>query len=308
MAQMCSEMSRQGIDRSDELRSDEAVKNQTVQRWELIRTKLRNVLKSFVVGLMVAGGWVYAQAAYVDYRINDGGLKTFNITWDGNTHNALAGGILLTKVGGAADMPASFLSVCTDIGGTLFLGRQYGYSAPTDFSGQGGVRPSWGSGNQGIPFGTPWASMTLAQQQNATAAVNAAANIFYTHQNVLTGGSITEMAALQLAVWEALLDTTAGGGTLDVNNGRFKINPVGWDDDVAIGLATSWLAQVDYTATYTGSLLIPDPTTQFGLPAQGVFYDVTPTVPEPATVMAAALLLLPLGARVVRKFRQNQRV
>jgi hypothetical protein len=269
---------------------------------------LKSTIKGLVVALMVACGWGFAQAAYVDYRISDGGLKTFNITWDGNTHNALAGGILLTKVAGAADMPASFLSVCTDIGGTLFLGRQYGYSAPTDFNGQGGVRPSWGSGNQGIPFGTPWGSMTLAQQQNATAAVNAAANIFYTHQHVLTGGSITAMAALQLAVWEALLDTTAGGSTLDVNNGRFKINSVGWDDDAAIAQAATWLAQVDYSATYTGSLLIPDPTTQFGLPAQGVFYDVTPTVPEPATVMAAALLLLPLGARFVRKYRQNQRV
>jgi hypothetical protein len=268
---------------------------------------LKTVIKGLVVALTVASGLGYAQAAYVDYRINDGGLKTFNITWDGNTHNALAGGILLTKVAGAADMPASFLSVCTDIGGTLFLGNQYGYSASTDFSGQGGVRPSWGSGNQSIPFGTPWGSMTLAQQQNATAAINAAANIFYTHQHVLTGGSITARAALQLAVWEALLDTTAGSSTLDINNGRFKINPADWDDDAAIGQAASWLAQVDSSATYTGSLLIPDPTTQFGLPAQGVFYNVTPTVPESTTVMAAAFLILPLGARVVRKFRQNQR-
>ncbi len=266
---------------------------------------MMQTIKRLALILLLVAGIVETRAAFVDYRINDGGLKTFNVSWDDNTENALAGGILLTKVSGAATMPANFLSVCTDIGGTLFLGNQYGYSAPTDFSGQAGLRPSWGAGNQSIFTGTPWGSLTTLQQNNATAAVNAAADIFYQHQAVLTSGSLTEKAALQLAVWEALLDTTAGSSTLDVTGGRFKINAVTWDDDAAITLAASWASQVNPNAIYTGFLLLPDPATQYGLTAQEVFYNVTPSVPEPTTVMAAALLLLPLGARTLRKFQQR---
>jgi hypothetical protein len=269
---------------------------------------MKNTIKglAWAVGVWV-GGLSVSSAAYVDYRVGDGGLQTFNITWDGNTENALAGGISLTKMGGAAAMPASFFSVCTDIGGTLYLNNRYGYSAPTGFSGQDGLRPSWGTGNASIPINTPWASLTAAQQQNATAAVNAAADIFYKHQGVLTSGTLTEKSALQLAVWEALLDTTAGVNTLGLGGGRFMINSKTWDDDAAINLAATWISpsQVNPNANYTGYLLIPDPTTQYGLPAQGVFYDVLPMVPEAGTAAAAVMLLFPLGVHAVRHFRRK---
>jgi hypothetical protein len=267
---------------------------------------MKNTIKGFAWALVLASGLNAASGVYVDYRIGSGGLQTFNITWDGNTENALAGAISLTKLGGAGVMPASFFSVCTDIGGTLYLNNRYGYSVPTEFSGQDGLRPSWGAGNAGIAINTPWASLTPTQQQNATAAVNAAADIFYKYQSVLSSGTLTEKSALQLAVWEALLDTSAGASTLGLGGGRFRINSSTSDDDAAISLAATWIAGVNPNASYTGYLLIPDPTTQYGLPAQGVFYNVLPTVPETGTAAAVVLLLLPLGIHAIRQIRRSK--
>jgi hypothetical protein len=232
-----------------------------------------------------------ARAAFVNYTIGSGGLDSFNITWDATTENALAGGILLTKVSGNSSMPGSFLTVCTDIGGTLFLGRTYGYSASTPFAGESGVKPTWGAGNA--------ASLTSAA--NAAAAIQAAANIFFTHSSVLNGGSVAEKAALQLAVWETLYDTTAGSTAYALGSGRFKVNS---GNAAAVGIATTWLGEVDLNASYTGYLLKPDPAQQYGLFGQEVFYDVTP-VPEPTTVIAGALLLLPLVATMSRSRRRR---
>jgi hypothetical protein len=193
-------------------------------------------------------------------------------------------------------MPSSFVSVCTDIGGTLYLGNTYTYSAPTAFSGQDGIRPIWGAGNGGV--------LGANYMVNASAAIQAAADIFYKHSSVLTSGTTTEKAALQLAVWEALLDSTSGANTLALGDGRFRVNSVGWDDDAAIAMAATWVTNVSLTAQYEGFLLIPTPEAQFGLAAQEVFYNVTP-VPEAKTVMAGALLLLPLAASVIRIVRKN---
>jgi hypothetical protein len=136
--------------------------------------------------------------------------------------------------------------------------------------------------------------------------VNAAADIFYKYQSVLSSGTLSQKSALQLAVWEALLDTSAGINTLGLGGGRFMINPSMSDDDAAISLAATWIAGVNPNASYTGYLLIPDPTTQFGLPAQGVFYNVLPTVPEAGTAAAAVMLLLPLGIHAFRQVRRNK--
>ena len=231
-------------------------------------------------------------AAFVDYAISSGGLNSFNITWDGMTENALAGGIVLTKVSGDASMPSSILTVCLDIGGTLLLGRTYGYSASTPFAGQSGINPTWGAGNQS----------GLTSSANSMAAIQAAANLFYTHSSVLTSGSLTEKAALQLAVWEALYDTTAGSSAYGLDGGRFKINS--GNDPSAIILASTWLGGIDPNALYAGYLLNPDPTQQYGYAGQEVFYNVSP-VPEASTIIAGALLLLPLAASTVRVLRKS---
>ena len=236
-----------------------------------------------------------SHGAFVNYSAaGNGGLSPFNITWDGTTVNTAAGAFVLTKVSGDASMPSSVLTVCLDIGGTLLLGTSYGYSAATPFAGQSGINPLWGSGNQG----------GLNNSANAMAAIQAAANLFYTHSSVLSGGSALEKSALQLAVWEALYDTTAGGTTYGLDGGRFKINS---GDAAAMALALTWLGAVDPNALYTGYLLKPDPTQQYGFTGQEVFYNVTP-VPEASTIIAGALLLLPFAASTVRILRKSNAV
>jgi hypothetical protein len=257
---------------------------------KMMRT-LKYLPKAWVVA--VAAVWGVAQSqATTTFTINNGGLETFNLTWDGTTENALAGGISMTRVGDVG-IP-SFVTVCTDIGGTVYLGQNYVYSDPTVFNNQSGIRPSWGAGNAG---------MGSLSQANASAAIQAAADIFFHHQGVLTTGSITDRAALQLAVWEALYDTTAGSSTLDLGTGRFTVNSGA--DALAISTAASWIAAVDANAEYAGFLLIPDPESQHGLVAQEVFYNITP-VPEPTTLIAGALLLLPFGASTLRFVRKSR--
>jgi hypothetical protein len=240
-----------------------------------------------VLGCLLGVGVLFlasqAEAAFATYNVGNGGLQAFNVTWDTTTENAFAGGILMTRTAGDPSMAASFMTVCTDIGGTLFLGYNYSYSQPQVFNGLTGLRPTWG-----------------ATAGDAAAAIQAAANIFYTHQGVLTSGSQAERSALQLAVWEALYDTGTGS-TLGLGDGRFRVNS---GDAAAITLAATWLSQVDASARYAGFLLVPDPVQQYGLFGQEVFYNVTP-VPEPTTLIAGALLLLPFGASTIRILRRK---
>jgi hypothetical protein len=263
--------------------------------YTLLRRSRRFALGAAVT-LAVAASAQIACAAYVNYVIGNGGLETFNLTWDGTTENALAGGIKLNQVaasgpGHQGGLPQTLYTVCTDIGGTLFLGYSYSYSQPQVFNGHTGVDPNWGAGNR---YG-------LTDVGNAASAIQAAANIFYQHSTVLTSGSLSDKAALQLAVWEALYDTTAGSAAYDLGTGRFAVNS---GDATARNTAQSWLSHVDVNARYAGFLLMPDPVQQYGLPGQEVFYNVTP-VPEASTLFAGALLLLPLAAGAFKRHRRR---
>lgn len=200
----------------------------------------------------------------------------------------MAGGLLMTKMSGDASMPNSFLTVCLDIGGTLLLGTSYGYSASTPFANQSGINPLWGSGNQG----------GLNNSANAMAAIQAAANLFYTHSSVLSGVDQTAKAALQLAVWEALYDTSASGTAYGFNDGRFKATG---ENTAAITMASTWLSDMKPNSLYVGYLLKPE---QYGSNGQEVFFNVTP-VPEASTIIAGALLLLPLAASTMRMLRKS---
>jgi hypothetical protein len=257
------------------------------------------------MALAAAALWgVTAAQASTTFTIGNGGLETFTLTWDGHTESALAGGIYLTYAGGA-NPPGSFNTVCTDIGATVYLGQNYIYSAPAVFGGLDGILPSWGAGNAGIPLGTLWGDLTDGQRDNASAAIQAAADIYYDHQGVLTDtsdGYLSRRAALQLAVWEALYDTTAGSTAYSLTGDRFSVSS---GDLAARNLAATWLSQVDVNARYAGYLLIPDPQNQHGLYSQEMLYNVTP-VPEPTTMIAGALLLLPFGASTLRVLRRNR--
>jgi len=241
-----------------------------------------------------------------DYTMTGGGLEAFNLQIDSSTYDdTLAGGITLTKTSGSG--PASFSSICTDISGTVYLGYNYGYTGPALFEGNTGLDPTWGVGNAGGPVNTV----------NSSAAIQAAADIFYKYGSVLTSGTTDQRAGLQLAIWAALYNTVGGATpSTSLDGSRFSVLSTSsetwsgsWGSSsagtaAAIADAQTYLNAVNFNDLYTGSLMIPDPTSQYGLTAQEVILQVTP-VPEPTTLIAGALLLLPFAASTIR-LRRNR--
>ncbi|HTR40636.1 MAG TPA: hypothetical protein VMH87_03395 [Pseudomonadales bacterium] len=259
------------------------------------RSSIHTLALAFVVGCSVA-----AASASVTYQINNGGLESFNVAIDGNGINgALAGGIQINQVGGDASMPANYVTVCTDIEGTLYLGRSYTYDTPTTpFSGQTGVNPTWGAIN------TPtYLSGNSADTANAAQAIQNAAYLFYTYGQLTStglGGTTEQKAALQLAVWMALYDTTASG---TVTGSRFTVSG---GDASAIAQADSWVSGLSGNYSFTGYLLYPDPLSvanNNNEPPQELL--ISTPVPEAPTVIAATLLLLPFGASAFKILRRK---
>jgi hypothetical protein len=202
---------------------------------------------------------------------------------------ALVGGILMTATGIGVDgnNGSSFTTVCTDLGGTLYLGDSYAFKE-VSFNGQTGLNPAWGNN------GTGGSSSAAAYQ-----AINNAAYLYSTYDKASM--STTDWAALQLAVWKALYDTEANGniaGITDIDTSRFNVqtDPTGaaWTE------AQSWLkALPSSTPQYAGYLLYPSPASQYGAVAQEVLVNVSP-VPEPTTLAAGAILLVPFAMSSLR--------
>lgn len=259
-----------------------------------------------VFALAVAGLQSMATAS-VTYQIDNGGLESFNVSIDGATINgALAGGILIKQTSSNPTMPSTYVTVCTDIGGTLYLGQSYTYDTPpTAFSGLAGVNPTWGD-------------KTAAGE---AAAIQNAAYLFYNYGNLNSAGIsfsgspaqvTTQMAALQLAVWDVLYNTT-GVGNGSINGTRFSVLSGG--DAAAASLAASWVSALNSMSDagnfgYDGYLLFPDPEiggvnqNADGEPPQELLM-ATP-VPEAPTVIAGALLLLPFVASAYKILRRKQ--
>lgn len=264
-------------------------------------------------------GVAVAQSSY----LVTGNFESFNVAIDGTTlNNALAGGIDMTVVSGPG---SSFETVCSDISGTLYLGGTYSYDAPVGFAGQTGIAPTWGAGN----------GSSLVSVANASAAIQAAADVFYKFQSVFTEGApigglggetvLDDQAALQLAVWAALYNTTAGQSTpILLNGSRFSVQSLATEvasgswGSIAAGTAdalteaTAMLDAVNLSDQYSGDLLVPDPVPQNGgygpaynaIP-QEVLINITP-VPEPTTLIAGGLLLLPFAASALRSRNKRQ--
>ena len=241
-----------------------------------------------------------ARAAYVNYDVNIGAHDNINLTLyqagdssgptEVNDSSALVGEITLAQTGGnlGQDLPKNYSTVCVDLKGTLYVPGNYGFSDATQFAtGGNGIDPTWGFHSDAT---------------DAAQAIQHAADLVYTHlvQGSDWANDATHWAALQLSVWDALYDTTADNYSTSqygLSSGRFRATG---GTTSAITLADTWLSGINMYATYSGSLLIPDPTSQHNATAQELFINVTP-VPEPTTVLAGALLLLPFGMSTLRR-------
>jgi len=294
----------------------------TKRLWKKTRATRKHVLQALAVASTAACSVGVANAT-VSYQIGNGGLGTFNGSIDGGTpyaetfNNALAGGIQITEVGApVSGLPGSYITVCTDLEGTLYLGQTYTYNAPTAFSASSpstGLDPTWGAVN------TPgYLANNSVNTANAGQAIQNAAYIFYNFGGgggTLSGsggisGSVDQLEALQLAIWVALYDTTAGGSA-NLANGRFKFSGV--DAAVANDVA-QYTAGLTGNYGYTGDLFQPNPDNQYGDVPQELLYNVVPggtplggpVVPESPTVIAGALLLVPLAASMFKVLRRKQ--
>jgi hypothetical protein len=260
----------------------------------------------------LAVGLASTAQATISYQISNGGLETANVTFDGTSYNGiLAGGIGITSTGGSGG-PSSYVSLCTDFMGSLYLGNTYTYNSPVSISSSGltGIAPVWGADNSGKSAGS-------ADLTSATYGLDNAAQLFYNNISVLTSGTTDQKAALQLAVWTALYDTTSVGA---VTGSRFGFNVA----SAAGSLAATLIGELvnptssSYVAPPVG-LLVPSPATAAngnnpdGAPPQELLVALpTPTpvpptpVPEASTVITGALLLLSFGVCSLKSFGKSR--
>jgi len=246
-------------------------------------TKSKYLVHMLALGLLTAWSGSQARAAY-DYTIlGDGGLLSgFSVSLDGTTESGiLVGGIHVTSASGVPGYN-DFTTVCDDLNGRIYLGSTYAFDEVA-FAGQSGLNPNWGN-----PIDTP-PSTAIAYQ-----AINNAAYLLATfHPTDATG-----WAALQLAVWKATYDTGPNGKIVWGNAARFVVNSDA--NSGAWAEAVAWLNDLSRNTDYIGYLLKPELAS-----GQELFIDVTP-VPETTTLIAGALLLLPLGANTLRFSRRHR--
>ena len=257
----------------------------------------------------MTGGGLTADAA-VYYTVGGAqDLQSFNVSFNGAGSSVYAGGIQISQPNSGSypdnnGMPQTYLTVSTDFGGGLSAGSTYEYNSPASFfAGQTGIDPVWNNGSLAI--------------QNA-------AYLFYHYGNATAGGGISgpvqNLAALQLAVWMALYDTTAKGTIVVSGASEFYVNDASnvGNDTAAIDQALSWITGLTGGTSYSGSLLTPvsslgsqgnlngQPPQELLMASAAQPLDGTP-VPEPSTIAAGAVLLVPLSASLIRWGRKALR-
>jgi hypothetical protein len=240
---------------------------------------------------------VYNTSATVYYKIGGtSDLQSFNVKFDNTSYTVNAGGIQISQTGTGHSvnntMPLNYVTVCTDFLGSLYVGSTYSYDSPAvSFNGQTGIAPAW---------------------NNPALAIQNAAKIFYTYGQLSStgiGGTVQNMAAVQLAVWISLYDTTSTGQVVVNNASIFQISTSSnnGNDTAAITEALNWVATLNGSYNYAGYLLKPDPLNSQGNKNGHDPQELLIAVPEPATIAAAILLLLPLGVGTIRMLRKSAR-
>lgn len=182
---------------------------------------------------------------------------------------------------------------CTDLDAYWASGKTYHAEAFVDNNGvdQNGVDQ--------VSNNVLWHSLPYAIQ-NAAYLYN---EIFLKDPSKYTSSGL-EGGAMQLAIWKVLYDSGVDGiavsdfttGTLRGVNGSWKASVAGASDLVN---QVNAARNNNKFVTYDDIWLHPTTDANQGFLAPG-----TP-VPEPSTIIAGALLLLPFGASAIRRIRIN---
>jgi len=245
--------------------------------------KVRAVIQTTMVATMAMWGVNQARATLYEVLPSQPLLEGANVTIDGSTEDVSSGGIFIENL----TTHATTITVCCDINGTANIGAGQLYEE-IPFAGQTGLDPAWGNDGANHP--------SAAQALNA---IQNAAQIYGIY-GPAAGLNASAWSAVQLAVWEALYDTGAAGG-LNLSTGRFKVNSA---EAGVIAAASGELLNGNFAIP--GSILVPiDSHGNIIDNFQEFLVDVTP-IPEPSTVIAGILLLLPFGASTLRFMRKSR--
>jgi len=212
-------------------------------------------------------------------------FESGTIYYGANSEGCYAGAFYVTVDNITQDKIFNLLTFCTDVG-VDWNNNTTPYTAKT-FSdpSSSGVAPPWSKDPQAV--------------ENAAYIYN---NIFLPAKKARTL-TADEAAGIQLAIWKVLYETKANG-TLDTTSfSAGYLQATGFGNgitDAGTYLTDLQNAQADHTfAVYNETWL--DPTYAN---SQGLIY--SPCVPEPTTIIAGALLLLPFGASTLRGLRRNR--
>ncbi len=250
--------------------------------------------KMQILGAVVlAAGFASQAKADVSYQVvnSTADLETVNVSINGgSSQGVLAGGIIINETSNplVAGTPASCVSICTDFGGSLYLGNTYNFANPVSTS----PAPA------GYP-GTPaWSVQPYALENAST--------LFAKYSSVLNAGpnsptAIDQAAGLQLAVWTALYDSTALG-----TFGGSYFAAVGSGGAYAVAAAD--LSSIAGITSFTPTeILLPTPDgSPQGNPDGNVPQGLFVAVPEASTVLSGSLLLLSFGVCSLKSFGKSR--
>lgn len=194
-----------------------------------------------------------------------------------------------------------FTAFCTDIGNVMGNGT-YNYTAAAfssaDLNSPEGTSPDPNWANSFSGGRAAWLYNTFVSKVDATG--NLPINNLVTTQ-------ADRRAAMAIGIWELLYENIGSVGTgYDVaSRQNFGVNSrsfVAAGSQTVLDLANYWIDQGEsahfappYDYTWFQEQQTPDVQSIIG---------PTPVVPEPGTILAGALLLLPFGASALRRMRR----
>ncbi|MBE0544979.1 MAG: hypothetical protein IH623_26880 [Verrucomicrobia bacterium] len=234
-------------------------------------------------------------SAYDDNAvITVGGIQAQS-TWSGAWNATIISGATYSP---EYDVGDTFLAFCTDIGNVMPNGT-YSYEARGFNTGAFSPNPEV----SGTPPDPNWANNLSGQR---------AAWLYNTKYTLAT--TAATRSALAIAIWESLYE---GSGTFDVTAkstiGRsFQatgsgLNAIVSGTTTVAQLANSWL-EAGEEAGWSGYNLTwwaEQQSTGYG-DVQSLVGLESAAVPEPTTILAGALLLLPFGLSTLRAWRRNR--
>jgi hypothetical protein len=239
-----------------------------------------------LAAIVLACGLSSQAKADIDYQISDYSLENVSVSINGGSsfETVLAGGIGITETGSSGSVgnaPSSYVSVCTDFGGSLYLGKSYSFAAPVN------TTPA-PAGYTGYPN---WSQQPYALENAAT--------LFANYSSALTSGNSDAAAGLQLAIWSALYDSTGVGAVNTSGTFQAASGSAAYTD------MNNYLTDLVGLTPTSAEILLPDPVgspqgNPDGKPPQALLL-VAP-VPEASSMVAAGMLLLAFGMSSLKSF------